>query len=143
MGSTLKPTIFNERVADALKKWHHTAKRQVKHSKHSEANSITPFSSRPATPTHGMSPVHLLHRHLAGRSDSVETSPRTSNYENEQWDVEGSNSPRNHPTGVDDIQLEVLEQRSEATELPITSTRHEISIAVSDFSFEKRHTGSD
>ncbi|XP_057445787.1 MLO-like protein 6 [Lotus japonicus] len=143
MGSTLKPTIFNERVADALKKWHHTAKRQVKHSKHSEANSITPFSSRPATPTHGMSPVHLLHRHLAGRSDSVETSPRTSNYEYEQWDVEGSNSPSNHPTGVDEIQLEVLEQRSEATELPITSTRHEISIAVSDFSFQKRHTGSD
>ncbi|CAN8287198.1 unnamed protein product [Cochlearia groenlandica] len=58
MGTSMRPTIFNDRVANALKKWHHTAKKQTKHG-HSGSN--TPHSSHPATPTHGMSPVHLLH----------------------------------------------------------------------------------
>ncbi|XP_010509062.1 PREDICTED: MLO-like protein 12 [Camelina sativa] len=60
MGTTMRPTIFNDRVANALKKWHHTAKKQTKHG-HSGSN--TPQSSRPTTPTHGMSPVHLLHNY--------------------------------------------------------------------------------
>ncbi|XP_061372097.1 MLO-like protein 6 [Gastrolobium bilobum] len=135
MGSTMKPTIFNEKVAAALKNWHHNAKKHIKHSKHNEGNSTTPFSSRPATPTYGMSPVHLLHRHTAGRSDSAQTSPRTSNYENEQWDVEVSPSPSNHK-GTDETQMKVLELGS-ATELPIRS-QHEISTSLSEFSFEKR-----
>ena len=33
MGSTMKPTIFNERVAMALRNWHHTAKKNIKHNK--------------------------------------------------------------------------------------------------------------
>ncbi|CAH2058751.1 unnamed protein product, partial [Thlaspi arvense] len=60
MGTSMRPTIFNDRVANALKKWHHTAKKQTKHG-HSGSN--TPHSSRPTTPTHGMSPVHLLHNY--------------------------------------------------------------------------------
>ncbi|KAF7820117.1 MLO1 [Senna tora] len=84
MGTSMKPTIFNERVATALKNWHHTAKKHVKDGKHSEAN--TPLTSGPPTPSHGMSPVHLLYRHPAGHSDSAPTSP--SNYENDRWDVE-------------------------------------------------------
>ncbi|KAJ1403620.1 Mlo-related protein [Sesbania bispinosa] len=142
MGSTMKPTIFNERVATALKSWHHTAKKHVKHTKNSEANNTTPFSSRPSTPTYGMSPVHLLHKHHAGHSDSVQTSPRTSNYENEQWDVEGSPPPSiHHNTGAGETQMPVLEQPS-TTELPVSS-RHEISISLSNFSFEKRHISSE
>ncbi|KAL1209829.1 MLO-like protein 12 [Cardamine amara subsp. amara] len=58
MGTSMRPTIFNDRVANALKKWHHTAK---KHTKHGHSGSNTPHSSHPTTPTHGMSPVHLLH----------------------------------------------------------------------------------
>lgn len=58
MGTSMRPTIFNDRVANALKKWHHTAK---KHTKHGHSGSNTP--SRPTTPTHGMSPVHLLHNY--------------------------------------------------------------------------------
>lgn len=60
MGTSMRPTIFNDRVANALKKWHHTAK---KHTKHGHSGSNTPHSSRPPTPTHGMSPVHLLHNY--------------------------------------------------------------------------------
>ncbi|XP_023633332.1 MLO-like protein 6, partial [Capsella rubella] len=48
VGSKMKPTVFNERVATTLKSWHHTAKKQIKHGRTSE--STTPFSSRPTTP---------------------------------------------------------------------------------------------
>ncbi|KAH1260425.1 MLO-like protein 2 [Glycine max] len=135
MGSTMKPTIFNQRVASALKNWHNTAKKHVKNSKHT-----TPFSSRPSTPQYGMSPIHLLHRHLAGRSESAQTSPRTSNYENEQWDVEGSPSPSHHAVAAEETQMQVFEPgSSSAPELPISS-QLDIRISSSEFSFEKRHT---
>ncbi|RDY06645.1 MLO-like protein 12, partial [Mucuna pruriens] len=133
MGSTMKPTIFNQRVASALKNWHQTAKKHVKESK-----QTTPFSSRPSTPTYGMSPIHLLQRHLAGRNESAQTSPRTSNYENEQWDVEGSPSTSNHAV-VDQTEMQVLEPAVPTSELPISS-QLEIRVSSSEFSFEKRHT---
>ncbi|XP_068667568.1 MLO-like protein 6 [Aristolochia californica] len=91
MGSNMKPTIFNEKVATALRTWHHTAKKHVKHNKLS--GSATPMSSAPATPTHGLSPVHLL-RHYRGEADSSQTSARFDHSDNEQWDVEGSSSPQ-------------------------------------------------
>lgn len=137
MGSTMKPTIFNQRVASALKNWHNTAKKQVKSSK-----PTTPLSSRPSTPTYGMSPMHLLQKHLAGRSDSAQTSPRTSNYENEQWDIEGSPSKSNHAAG-EETQMQVMESgSSSAPELP-TSSQLEIRVSSSEFSFEKRHLGAE
>lgn len=86
MGSTMKPTIFNERVAAALKNWHHTAKKHIKESKHSSMAS--PMSSRPATPYHGMSPVHLL-RNYRSEVDSYQNSPNRTNWEND----DGSTSP--------------------------------------------------
>nr|KYP44704.1 MLO-like protein 12 [Cajanus cajan] len=134
MGSTLKPTIFNERVAAALKKWHHAAKNHVKDSKHCEANSTTAFCSRSSTPTFGMSPVHLLNRHLAGKSDSPQTSPRTSNYENEQFDFENEPSTSTH-SGTEETPMQVFGPPS-TTELPI-STKLEVHVSSSDFSFEK------
>ncbi|WVZ15229.1 hypothetical protein V8G54_012795 [Vigna mungo] len=137
MGSTLKPTIFNDRVAAALKKWHHTSKKNVKHRKHSKAKNFSPFSSKSSTPTVGMSPIHLLHRHPAGRSDSARTSPRNSNYENEQCDVQGESFARNHP-GTDETQMQVLGS-PQTTAFPVT-TKHEIYIGSSEFSFEKRNT---
>jgi mlo protein len=139
MGSTMRPTIFNnEGLATALKSWHHTAKKRVKHNRHS--NNTTPFSSRPSSPTHGMSPVHLLHRHTAGNSDSLQTSPRASNYENERLDVEGgSTSPRNNRTGAHEIQMPVVESFS-TREFQVT-TRNEVGIGSKDFSFEKRQIG--
>ncbi|XP_020206196.1 MLO-like protein 12 [Cajanus cajan] len=132
MGSTMKPTIFNQRVASALKNWHNTAKKQIKNSK-----QTTPFSSRTSTPTHGMSPIHLLQRHLAGRSDSAQTSPRASNYENEQWDLEGSPSPSNHAVASNETQMQVFEPGT-TSELPVSS-QLEIRVSSSEFSFEKRH----
>ncbi|KAK4252976.1 hypothetical protein QN277_010820 [Acacia crassicarpa] len=123
MGSSMKATIFNERVATALKKWHHTAKKNVKESKHSA--SVTPFSSRPATPTHAMSPVHLLHNHPFRSTESAleEASP-SSYHDHDHWDLEASPSPshHHHPSASDDA-----------------PPQHDITIALSDFSFDKKH----
>ncbi|XP_007009792.2 PREDICTED: MLO-like protein 6 isoform X1 [Theobroma cacao] len=145
MGTNMRPTIFNDRVAAALKSWHHTAKKHTKHSKHSE--NTTPFSSRPATPTHGMSPVHLLHNHPRS-VESYHTSPRNSNFENDQWDLD---SPRRRAINdsVHDRQLEMREVDRTVQEYPSSSshmpqppqtlrTQHEIDISSSDFSFAKR-----
>ncbi|XP_050215043.1 MLO-like protein 6 [Mercurialis annua] len=81
MGSSMRPTIFNERVATALRNWHQTAKKHIKHNK----GSVTPISSRPATPTHPMSPVHLL-RHYRSEMDS----PRRSNF---GWETDSPSHP--------------------------------------------------
>lgn len=71
MGSSMKPVIFGDNVASAIKTWHRAAKQRVKHGHGSE--HATPFNSRPATPLHGMSPVHLLsdfQQHAVDRADS-------------------------------------------------------------------------
>ncbi|KAL1222886.1 MLO-like protein 2 [Cardamine amara subsp. amara] len=89
MGSKMKPTVFNERVATALKKWHHTAKSTTKHGRHSESN--TPYSSRPTTPTHGSSPIHLLHNFNNRSVESYPNSPSnrySSHHEHQFWDPE-------------------------------------------------------
>ncbi|KAF2577904.1 hypothetical protein F2Q68_00001677 [Brassica cretica] len=104
MGTSMRPTIFNDKVANALKKWHHTAKKQTKHG-HSGSN--TPHSSRPTTPTHGMSPVHLLHNYR-NRSLDQQTSftaspspPRYSdfggNYQNHGLDQTSSTASPSPP----------------------------------------------
>ncbi|OMO53309.1 Mlo-related protein [Corchorus olitorius] len=153
MGSNMKPTIFNEKVATALRNWHHTAKKHVKQSKGSV--SVTPFSSRPATPSHQASPVHLL-RNYRSEMDSLHTSPRRSNFDIEQyWDTdspspshpnygEGSSSSHHHNT-AEQVQVQV-EYDKEVNEVSSSSdqqetSQHEISIGPSkEFSFDKRTT---
>ncbi|XP_028797050.1 MLO-like protein 2 [Neltuma alba] len=141
MGSSMKPTIFNERVATALKNWHHAARKNVKESKHSLlSESVTPFSSRPATPSRGMSPVHLLQNHPLRSTESAHTSPRASSssyQDNDHWDIEGSPSPSRHPHDQ-----AVSQPTAAASDLP-PLPQHEITIALSDFSFDKRHLDRD
>jgi mlo protein len=97
----MKPTIFNDRVADALRSWHQTARKNTRQSHHhSETNS--PFSSRPATPTHGMSPVHLLHNYQHSSLDSVHAPPRRSNVENDHLDVVELGLRRKQISGEED-----------------------------------------
>ncbi|XVE99339.1 hypothetical protein REPUB_Repub03eG0189800 [Reevesia pubescens] len=148
MGTNMRPTIFNDRVAAALKNWHHTAKKHTKQSRlHSE--NTTPFTSRPATPTHGMSPAHLLHNYPRS-VENYHTSPRHSYYENDQWDPDSNHSPRNHEindSAHDRSQLEMREvnrtvqvsSSSQVVPAPLkTRTQHEIDINPLDFSFAKK-----
>ena len=142
MGSTMRPTIFNERVATALRSWHQAARKHTKHGRHS--NGVSPQSSRPATPSYGMSPVHLLQGY---HNHTPDMSPRRSNLDNE-WYGEGAGSPGKKDD--DEHEKEKFESReqeqgigdSSSTQLPLgprpIRTQHEINITLSDFSFAKR-----
>lgn len=68
MGSTMKPTIFNERVAVALKHWHHTAKKHVKENRGPNP-TIRPISPRFLLPYHRT------------ETDTVPSSPATCNFD--------------------------------------------------------------
>lgn len=146
MGSTMKPTIFNERVAAALRNWYHSARKQIKHNH----GSITPLSSRPATPTHHMSPVHLL-RHYKSEVDSLHTSPRRSPYDADRWDKDNdSPSPSRHADGSSSsqphVELGALDRdpvepgsvHLDPIQQPRTRTQHAIDIGGhKDFSFDR------
>ncbi|GFP98875.1 mlo-like protein 6 [Phtheirospermum japonicum] len=154
MGSNLKPVIFSEPVASALRKWHHTAKKQLKHGRQSA--STTPFSSRPASPLHGsMSPVYLLQgqRNYSDHNNTIEggyltTSPRASNFSNEGWGGEGSSASPSHGKhqNVDENMRNSTLYQSEIerdVENPPPQTdsvrgQHEVHISLSDFSFRQK-----
>ncbi|KAI6676477.1 hypothetical protein NL676_037273 [Syzygium grande] len=138
MGSTMKPTIFHNRVATALKNWHHSARNHVKHSQHSN-NTPTPFASMPATPEHGSSPIYLLHNYQQRSLNNPHGSPRKSDAENEEWAVIGLRSPQNQE--VDDVprsrHLDSIGQEESTQQPNSTRNQHEIDITPSDFSFQK------
>ncbi|XP_031396521.1 MLO-like protein 12 [Punica granatum] len=142
MGSNMKPTIFNDRVANALRNWHQTAKKQVKQNR---GGAVTPISSRPGTPSHTMSPVHLL-RHYKPEADSVQASPRMSSFEDEGWHTNEQNSPRqqygdavrvDYSAGGATIELSSAHDPSLQQTAQPTPSRHEIDIYSAEFSFEK------
>nr|AYN79037.1 Mlo2 [Hevea brasiliensis] len=145
MGSSIRPTIFNDRVAAALKSWHHEAKKHAKHGKHSVSH--TPMSSRPATPTYGMSPVHLLHNYRSSTApNSLQNSPRNYNYDMDNWDPEALNSVHNElQTDESPEHIENPEVRYNNTEVEepnsnsITQVRpaqHEIGVSLREFTFK-------
>lgn len=82
MGSTMKPTIFDERVATALRSWHHAAKKHVKHNRGSTLQTL--LSSRPTTLAHQMSPAHIL------------TSPTRPEFEAKVNDASSSSNSIHH-----------------------------------------------
>ncbi|KAH6755893.1 Seven transmembrane MLO family protein [Perilla frutescens var. hirtella] len=135
MGSNMKPTIFNERVAKALHSWHQNAKKQIKKNHHS--NSVTPVSSRPTTPIHSSSPVHLL-RFYNNEPDSYPASPGTPNYRIEKWQAEQDEISWSHRGRM---AHEVVEEEMETQERaePITSQANNLhhEINVKDFSFDR------
>ncbi|XP_021806749.1 MLO-like protein 6 [Prunus avium] len=139
MGSTMKPTIFNDRVANAIKKWHLSAKKHLKHNKNSP-------TSVPGTPLHSMSPVHLLRHYQSEHDvDSVHTLPRmsycdadgpNSSPSHHQDDLSWSNQGRSH--GQEE---EISAHKSNAVNNPIagygSQSQHEIQINSAEFTFEK------
>lgn len=124
MGSTMKASIFNERVAMALRNWHKTAKRNIKRNR---VGSVTPMSSRGTTPTHPMSPVHLL-RFYRSEIDSFPASPaRRSNFDDTD-SASASNSPHHQQIEMGDIT-----ENNDENEIVVSHSNKE-------FSFDKRTT---
>ncbi|KAK4779498.1 hypothetical protein SAY87_015604 [Trapa incisa] len=166
MGSTMKPTIFDEKVAVALRNWHQTAKKNIKQNK----GSLTPMSSRPATPSHHMSPVHLLRHYRGEINDSLHTSLGKSNLDaSDQWGTDSpshphflrpgegsSSSHHNHrhqfpghqyhqqETELTAASAEWVEAQgqNQAQVAPAPQPQHNIDIGPRDFSFDKRTGGT-
>lgn len=133
MGSNMKPTIFNERVAKALRNWHQSARKQIKKNHHS--GSVTPLSSRPSTPLHGSSPVHLL-RYFNNELDLSGPVSQRQGYRTESWQSgENDFSPSSDRSTT---------AKNQERPNPSISTDknycHEINIA--DFSFDKSSSGT-
>lgn len=129
MGTSMKPIIFGDNVATALRSWHNTAKKRVKHGRLSE--NTTPVSSRPATPLHGTSPVYLLRSYPQYSNEES----RTSNAENEGWANEISTSPRRHIENIkDDDHQEGEIHASSSMQLPHPD-QHQVEITLSEFTF--------
>ncbi|KAI3676941.1 hypothetical protein L1987_86557 [Smallanthus sonchifolius] len=149
MGSTMKPTVFNDTIATALRSWHQTARKQIKRNK--KSGQVSPMSSRPGTPSHGMSPVHLL-RNYKNDNDSLQMSPRMSNFDTDNWDTDGSPSPSYHQSRDTEtstshhhrIELGSMDQSNETIDPSSSQTmvvvpEHEVTIQVpKEFSFDKR-----
>lgn len=147
MGSTMRPTIFNDRVAKALKHWHNTARRNAKENK--QSNSVTPFTSRPATPEHGTSPIRLLRSYQQHSLDSP-MAPGGSRVPSEQWALtvgsyspsphihdEGDDSHRNRNSNVMEPDEQDLHPTPGTVELQRTGTQHIIDVTSSEFTFGK------
>lgn len=147
MGSSMKTTIFNERVATALKQWHRTAKKHAKASKHHQGNgdgTSSQFSSRPATPLHGTSPLHLLHSH-----NRVGDSPQVSPYRafvvgnGDQHDDLDSQFRRPHDGNeVREQETSPMARRQNSRRRPVVppregSDQEEANISFSDLSVRK------
>ncbi|VFQ96609.1 unnamed protein product [Cuscuta campestris] len=148
MGSKMKPTVFNERIATALKEWHHTARKRVKESRSRKTSpTASPMSSRPGTPSHhGMSPVHLLrgNRYRSEMTDSPSAAatqsawPHESYFDDERWGNNGdSQSP---PRFFFDIGRDGGPSGDGPTgSSRVVPSQHEINVEEqNDFSFDKR-----
>ncbi|KAI3986204.1 hypothetical protein MKX01_004348 [Papaver californicum] len=99
--------LVTQMVATALRKWHHTARKNIKQNQQSRTATGTPTSSRPATPSHRLSPGHpskatysthrlspvSLLRYSHNEADSFQTSPKLSIIDSENWDRESEGSP--------------------------------------------------
>lgn len=94
MGSTMKPTIFNERVARALRKWHHTAKKNVKQNRGLRLQ--TPSSTRPTTPNHPKSQVNFLRRYHSEMAPYPSSPIRFDFEANLSYEVNATSSSIHH-----------------------------------------------
>ncbi|GLT60094.1 hypothetical protein SLA2020_328760 [Shorea laevis] len=115
MGSSMKPTIFNDGVATALRSWHRKAKKKSRHSHDSETNS----------------PAHLLHKYEHSSHDSLHTSPNDHHH----WVMMEELSFQRKQSG--DEEMEIQEQLPPPLG-PIIHTKDEINVIdPSDFTFRR------
>ncbi|KAI8014665.1 MLO-like protein 6 [Camellia lanceoleosa] len=145
MGTTMKPTIFNEKVAKALRNWHYNAKKHIKQNNRLTDGSVPPSPSRPGIPQHGMSPVHLLRHYRSSEIDSVHTTSRNSHFDNEYSENEGSFSPshschhddappRSHHGRNRDLEVQPETEGQAMSSIPLDHhSHHEIDIPSAGF----------
>lgn len=103
MGSHMKKAIFEEQTAKALKKWQKAAKDRKKlRTKTSggggDSSANSGFMSGENTPSHGTSPLHLLHNHKSRSNQSDLESALNSPARSYQSDTDLSDIDQDHPS---------------------------------------------
>lgn len=106
MGSHMKISIFEDQTAKALKKWQKAAKQRKKTGKNNgeiDASNAS-YMSGETTPSHGFSPVHLLHKYKARRTtvdgESLPQSPRSYVSDVELSELEASSHDKNQTMDI-------------------------------------------
>jgi len=114
MGSNMKPVIFNERVATALRSWHHTARKHLKQTQKSDLIKST-------------SPVHLPqnHSHYSYAIEKLEDGKGT---QNQFYSTEGTSSYHHSSNQGKSGMVEEMKIQAITEEMPKTT--------YSSFSFE-------
>ncbi|GLJ51550.1 hypothetical protein SUGI_1095670 [Cryptomeria japonica] len=79
LGTNMKTTIFDERIASSLKKWHQRAKKNISKKGRRQGD----LSSEQTTPHEGSSPLHLLHKYM--REGDIESA---QNIQQVEYDAE-------------------------------------------------------
>eukprot|EP01018_Ginkgo_biloba_P015662 Gb_07014 [translate_table: standard] len=140
MGSNMKRAIFEELTANALKKWHQNARKNLKRDRKSG------LRSGQSTPTHGStSPIHLLHRYKsAGDVENTQLSPGFySDYEmysDLETDASPSSSRPISPKQSSTVWNHMAEQnRSEATVKHSNKKENKTAGAPSDNQSAEQH----
>ncbi|GLJ39969.1 hypothetical protein SUGI_0817700 [Cryptomeria japonica] len=98
MGSHMKKAIFEEQTANALRRWQQNAKKNKKKNKTSEFSG-SGFRSGETTPSHGTSPMHLLHKYKTMgdiESPDISRTSHHSDYEASDYEMEQP-SPSSSP----------------------------------------------
>ncbi|KAL8484101.1 hypothetical protein ACS0TY_026700 [Phlomoides rotata] len=131
MGSNMKPTIFNERVAKALRSWHHAARKQIK--KNHRPVSGTPIPSRPCTPPHILSPIPLL-QYYKPEFDSVNVSPTITKSKTEPYQADEEDMSLSYQVGCNEEIEEEMKTHEHSHSPPHHLAYKE---TAADFSFEK------
>ncbi|KAJ9181602.1 hypothetical protein P3X46_009717 [Hevea brasiliensis] len=127
MGSTMRPTIFNERVAKALRSWHQAARKHIKQSRHS--GSVTSTVPGSSAPSRSMSPAHLL-RNYRCDPDSVQTFPRMSNlFDTEACEMDSPQDRNHHCPELSSTYIPPVRNANRS--------QLRIEIETSDFSFDE------
>lgn len=83
MGSTMKPSIFTEKVATGLRNWHRSTRKHIRDSRRG-GGSVTPTSSRHTTPSRHAYLMHLRQSSV----DGLRMSPRRNSFDMEPEDAE-------------------------------------------------------
>ncbi|XP_059069145.1 MLO-like protein 6 [Cryptomeria japonica] len=109
LGTNMKTTIFDERIATALKKWHQRAKKNLRQKRHDD------LSSGPTTPYEGSSPVHLLRKYLS--SGDLESAQKLEQVE---YDIEAdapSPSQHSHHNANENSKEQIVEEKQDVQTL--------------------------
>ncbi|GLJ51588.1 hypothetical protein SUGI_1096390 [Cryptomeria japonica] len=109
LGTNMKTTIFDERIATTLKKWHQRAKKNIRQKRHDD------LSSGQTTPYEGSSPIHLLHKYLS--SGDLESAQNLGQVE---YDIEAdapSPSHHSHHNANENSKEQIAEEKQDVQTL--------------------------